>query len=141
MHRIFQNNVVKRYMPGKYVRSYIKVFHIRENWHYSFDATLQLILREPCWWPTIAKDLLLFITLCTGCRGKRDELAPKEGSHEPTTSEGAIPYEKTLNDWRTPIIKYLTQGEIKVGTLTRREHKEIIRRSKFFTMEKKNSRD
>jgi hypothetical protein len=78
----------------------------------------------------------LFITLCTGCRGKGDKLVPKEGSHEPTTAKDAIPYEETLHDWRTTIIEYLTQGEIKVGTLTRREHREIIRRSEFFTMDK-----
>lgn len=57
LHCIFHNNVFERFMPGKYVRSYIKTFHIRENRHYSVNATLQLNLQEPYWWPTIAEDL------------------------------------------------------------------------------------
>ena len=126
LHRIFHNNVIKRCMPGKYVRNYIKTFHIRENQHYSINATKKLILQESYWWPTIAEDISLFITLCTRCREKREELATEGGPHEPSTLKSVISYRETLNAWRTPLIQYLTHGEIKVGTLTKSEHREII---------------
>ena len=121
-------------MPGKYVRSYIKTFHIRNNRHYSINATKHLILRESYWWPTIAEDLSLFITLCIGCRGKGEELATDEDPPKPSTAENSIHHNEVVHDWRTPYIEYLTDGEIKVGTLTRREHVEVVRRSKFFTI-------
>ena len=96
----------------------------------------QLISQVPYWWPTIAEDLLLFITLCTSCQGKGDELPTEEGSHKPSTSKGVIPYKETSNDWRAPLIKYMTHGEFKIGTITRREQREIIWKSQYFTLEK-----
>lgn len=113
-------------MPGKYVRSYTKAHHIQENRHFSINATKQLTLQEPYWWPTIAENLLLFITLCTSCHGKGDELPTEEGSHQLSTSEGVIPYKETSNDWKTHLIEYMTHGEFKIGTILQREQREII---------------
>ena len=49
LHHIFHNNVIKKCMLGRYVRSYIKTLHIQENWHFSMDATKQLVLQGFYW--------------------------------------------------------------------------------------------
>ena len=64
--------------------------------------------------PTIAEDLSLFTTLCTGCRGKGEYLATDGDPHEPSIAKSLVHHNETVHDWRTPFIKYLTHGEIKV---------------------------
>ena len=74
----------------------------------------------------------MFITLCMGCRGQGIELATEGVPSEPSTSGSLVPYRETYTDWRKPLIQYLTQVKITVGTITRREHREIIRKKRVF---------
>ena len=69
-----------------------------DNRHYSINATKQLILWESYWWPTIAEDLSLFITLCTGCCGKGEELATDGDLHEPSTAKSSVHHNETVHD-------------------------------------------
>ena len=135
LHRIFHNGTRKECMPGRYVRSYIKTLHIKENRHYSINSTKQLVLQGPYWWPTIAEDISILITLCTECKGQGEEL-PKEGN--PSGSSNAaniIPYKETFNDWQTPLVEYMAQGEFKLQTKTQRGQRETVRDREHFTLE------
>lgn len=122
-------------MPGKYMRSYIKTLHIQENRHYSINATKQLILHGPYWWPTITKDISLLITLCEERNGKGDELPKEVDLSSPNTSKEFVPYKETTEDWRTPLIKYMTHGELRARTNSQQKQREIIHESENFTLE------
>ena len=136
LHRIFHNNIIKKCISGRYVRSNIKTLHIKENRHFSINATRQLVLQGPYWWPTIAKDVSLLITLCTECRGQGEELPTEGSSSQPSNETEMIPYKETFNDWRTPLVEYMARGKFKMDMETQRRQQELIRESEIFTLEK-----
>ena len=136
LHRMFHNSIIKKCIPGRYVRSYIKTLHIKENRHFSIPATRQLVLQGPYWWPTIAEDVSLLITLCTECKGPGKELPIEGSSSQPSQETELIPYKETFNDWRTPLVEYMTRGKFKMDMETQRRQQELIRESEFFTVEK-----
>lgn len=70
LHRNFLNNIIKRCIPGRYIRSYIKNTHIHGNQHHLINATKQSILQMEYWWPNIAETTSLFIILCCECSEK-----------------------------------------------------------------------
>lgn len=107
--------------------SNIKSIHTQENQHHSINATKQLILQGAYWWPTIAKDISLFIILCSEC-GEKEEPPKEVDLTNPNTSREMVPYKKTTDDWRTPLIEYIVHGRLSTGT--QREQREIIWESK-----------
>ena len=125
-------------MPGRYVRSYIKTLHIKENRHYSINATKQLVLQGPYWWPTIAEDISIFLSLCIKCKGHGEELPTEVNASEPSTKTDIILYKKTFNDWRTPLVKYTAHGKFKLEIETQRGQRKTIRDSEHFTLENEN---
>ena len=132
LHRVCHNGIIKKCIPGRYVRSYIKTLHIQENRHFSINATKQLVLQGPYWWPTIAEDVSLLITLCTECGGQGEEL--------PTTASSSESDKETFNDWRTPLVKYMAHENFKMDAETQRGQRETIRESEIFTLEKRKLR-
>jgi hypothetical protein len=136
LHRVFHNGIIKKCIPGRYVRSYIKTLHIQENRHFSINATKQLVLQGPYWWPTIAEDISLLITLCTECGGQGEELPTTASSSESSNGANIIPYKETFNDWRTPLVEYMAHENFKMDVETQREQRETIRESEIFTLEK-----
>ena len=136
LYRIFHNNVMKKCMPRRYVRSYIKTLHIQENRHYSINATKQIVLQRPYWWPTIAEDISILITLCTECEGQGEELPTEVNLSKSSNGTDIIPYKETFNDWRTPLVEYMAHGKFKIDAETQRGQREIIRESENFTLEK-----
>ena len=137
LHRIFHNNIIKKCMPGRYVRSYIKTLHIQENRHFSINATKQLVLQGPYWWPTIAEDISIFITLCTDCNKQGEELPTEVNSSKPGNGTDIMPYKETFNNWRTPLIENLAHGKFKLEMNTQRGQRKIVRDSEYFTLEKR----
>ena len=136
LHRIFHNNIIKICIPGRYMRSYIKTLHVHKNRHYLINATKQLVLQGLYWWPTIAEDVSLLITLCTECKGQGEELPTKESFSQPSDRTDIIPCKKTFSDWRTPLVEYMAHGKFKMDAETQREQRETIRESEIFTLEK-----
>ena len=124
---------------GRYVRNYIKTLHTKEDRHFSIDATKQLVLLGPYWWPTIAEDIALLVTLCTECKGQGEELPTEVNSSEPSNGTDVIPYKETFNDWRTPLVEFMTHGKFKMDVETQRGQRETIRESEAYTLEKGNS--
>jgi hypothetical protein len=124
-------------MHGRYVRSYIKTLHIEEDRHFSINATKQLVLQGPYWWPTIAENIALLVTLYTECKGQGEELPIEVNSSEPSNKTDIIPYKETFDDWRTPLVEFMAHEQFKMDAESQRGQRKTIRESEAYTLEKK----
>jgi hypothetical protein len=70
-------------------------------------------------------------------RGTERKVTTQVSSSEPSNETDIIPYKKTLNNWRLPLVKYMTYKKFKIETDTQRNQREVIREIEIFMLEKK----